>query len=257
VPAWTRRPLRLVALLAAAVVVAAGCQVQLVTTVQVDPDGSGSVTQAIGFDDAALARVGNVDEQLHVGDLEQAGWTVDEPVKEGDTTWVRAHRAFDDADEANAVLAQLSGPEGPYRDLYVTRRAGLLSTTTEVTGTLDLSGGVAIFGDQQLTDALGGDPSGGLVARVEAEEGRPVSDMVDVVLTVDLPDAEESIQGRPGDGPQTLEVSSTDSHLLSVAFKALIVVLVVLTGAVIALRARVRRRRRKRMMRSSTRRLPL
>lgn len=256
-PARTRRPLRLVALLALVVVVATGCRVQLVTTVQVEGDGSGTVTQAVGFDDAALARVGDLSQQLQVADLEQAGWAVDDPVKEGDTTWVRARRGFADADEANAVLAQLSGPDGPYKDLYVTRRAGLLSTTTEVTGTLDLSGGLGIFGDPQLTESLGGDPSGGLVGRIEAEEGRPAADMVDVTLSVDLPHSDESIQGHPGDAPQTLDVSSSESHLLSVAFKALILLLVVLTLAVIVLRLRVRRRRLKRMMRSSTRRLPV
>lgn len=252
-----RRPLRLLALLAAVVVVAAGCRVQLVTTVQVDDDGSGTVTQAIGFDDAALARVGDLSQQLQVDDLEQAGWTVDAPVKEGDTTWVRAHRGFDDADEANAVLAQLSGPDGPYKDLYVTRRAGLLSTTTEVTGTLDLSGGVAVFGDQQLTAALGGDPSGGFVGQVEAAEGRPVSEMVDVVLGVDLPHRDGSIEGAPGDAAQTLDVSSTDSHLVSVVAKVFLLLLFALTVLVVLLRLRVRRRRLKRMMRSSTRRLPL
>jgi hypothetical protein len=257
VPARLRRPLRVLALLAALVVVLAGCQVQLVTTVQVDGDGSGTVTQAVGFDAAALARVGDLAQQLRVSDLEQAGWTVDDPVEEGDTTWVRAHHDFDDADEANQILAQLSGPDGPYEDLYVTRRSGLLSTTTELTGTLDLTGGLAAFGDPQLTEALSGDPSGGLVGRIEAEEGRPAAEMVDVVLSVDLPGSDGSIQGHPGDAAQTLDLSSTDSHLLSVAFKALILVLVVLTVAVVALRLRVRRRRRKRMMRSSTRRLPL
>ena len=220
------------------------------TTVEVEGDGSGTVTQAIGFDDAALARVGDLSQQLQVSDLEQAGWTVDDPVKEGDTTWVRARHGFADADEANAVLAQVSGPDGPYKDLYVTRRAGLLSTTTEVTGTLDLSGGLAIFGDPQLTQALGGDPSGGLVGRIEAEEGRPAAEMVDVVLSVDLPGDDGSIQGHPGDAAQTLDVSSSDSHLLSVAFKAFLLILVVLTIIVIALRIRVRRRRTKRMMRS-------
>jgi hypothetical protein len=249
--------LRLLGLVVAVVLVAAGCQVQLQTTVKVDSDGSGTITQAVGFDAAALARVGDLSQQLAVQDLEQAGWTVDDPVVEGDTTWVRAHHDFGDADEANVLLAQLSGPNGPFKDLYVTRRAGLLSTTTEVTGTLDLSGGVGIFGDADLTQALGGDPSGGLVGRIEAEEGKPVDQMVQVELAVDLPNTDESVSGTLGSAPQTLDVSSTESHLLAVLFKLAILVLIVLTIAAIALRIRVRRRRRRRMMRSSTRRLPL
>jgi hypothetical protein len=249
--------MRLLGLLVAVVVVAAGCQVQLQTTVQVEADGSGTITQAVGFDPSALARVGDLSQQLAVQDLEQAGWTVDDPVAEGDITWVRAHHHFDDADEANLLLAQLSGPDGPYKDLYVTRRAGLLSTTTEVTGTLDVSGGVGIFGDPQLTQSLGGDPSGGLVGRIEAEEGRPVDQMVQVELVVDLPNSDESVTGTLGSPPQTLDVSSTESHLVSVFAKLVVLALIVLTVVVVGLRLRVRSRRRRRMMRSSTRRLPL
>jgi hypothetical protein len=257
VPARIRRSFRLLGLVVAFVVVLAGCQVQLNTTIQVDGDGSGTITQAVGFDAAALARVGDLSQQLQVQDLEQAGWTVDEPVVEGDTTWVRAHHGFGDADEANVLLAQLSGPNGPYKDLYITRRAGLLSTTTEVTGTLDLSGGVGIFGDPDLTQSLGGDPSGGLVGRIEAEEGKPLDQMVQVELAVDLPGADDSVLGSLGSAPQILDVSSTDSHLVSLFVKVVILALVVLTALVVALRLRLRRLRRKRMMRSSTRRLPL
>ena len=68
---------------------------------------------------------------------------------------MRAHHDFADADEANQVLAQLSGPDGPYEGLVITRTAGLLSTTTELKGTMDLSAGVAMFGDPQLTETLG------------------------------------------------------------------------------------------------------
>ena len=51
----------------------AGCQVDLHVDVQVNEDGSGSVTVAAGLDDAALARVGNLDQQLRVDDLEAGG----------------------------------------------------------------------------------------------------------------------------------------------------------------------------------------
>ena len=250
VPARTRRPLRLVAALVVAVVLAAGCQVHVATTVQVETDGSGTVTQAVGFDAAALARVGDLSQQLHVDDLRAAGWTVDDPVTEGDTTWVRAHHPFANPDEANVVLAQLSGPDGPYKDLVVTRTSGLLSTTTEVTGTMDLSAGVSMFGDPQLSQTLGADGSGGLVPKIEAEEGRPVGDMVDVALTVDLPGADETVQGALGSGPQPIDVSSSTGHVLSLLWKIFVVALIVLTAVVVGLRIRARRLRTKRMMRS-------
>lgn len=246
-----RRSLRVLVPVLIALVVAAGCQVQVATTVEVKADGSGTVTQAVGFDAAALARVGDLSQQVAATDLEAAGWTVDDPVTEGDTTWVRAHHAFADADEANAVLGQLSGPDGPYRDLAVTRTSGLLSTTTQLTGTMDLSAGIAMFGDPQLTATLGGDPSGGLVARIEAEEGRPADQMVDVSLRVDLPGADETVQGVSGSAAQPIDVSSSESHLFSLVWKVLGALLVLGTVTIVVLRVRVRRRRTRRMMRSN------
>jgi hypothetical protein len=250
VPNPLRRLLRLGALALVAVLVAAGCQVQLVTTVKVEGDGSGTITQALGLDAAALARVGDLDQQLRVSDLEAAGWTVDDPVTEGDTTWVRAHHDFADADEANLLLAQLSGPQGPYKDMVVTRTSGPLSTTTEVAGTMDLSAGVAMFGDDQLAQTLGGDGSGGLVARIEAEEGRPVGEMVQVSMVVDLPSADETVQGALGSAAQPIDVSSSESHLLTRVGQLFLLVLVLLTAAVVVLRIRARRMRTRRMMRS-------
>jgi hypothetical protein len=250
VPTRLRRLLRLGALALVAVLVAAGCQVQLVTTVTVEGNGSGTVTQAIGLDAAALARVGDLDQQLAVSDLEAAGWTVDDPVTEGDTTWVRAHHDFANADEANLLLAQLSGPKGPYQDLVVTRTSGLLSTTTKLEGTVDLSAGVSMFGDDALAQALGGDGSGGLVPQIEAAEGKPVSDMVEVSLVVDLPNTDETYSGNLGTPAQQVDVSSSDGHFLTRVGQLFVIVLVLLTAAVVVLRIRARRVRTKRMMRS-------
>ena len=232
------------------VVLAAGCQVQVATTVQVESDGSGTVTQAVGFDAAALARVGDLSQQLRVDDLRAAGWTVDDPVTEGDTTWVRAHHDFADPDEANVVLAQLSGPDGPYKDLVVTRTSGLLSTTTRSPAPWTCRPGCRCSAIHSSTQTLGADGSGGLVPRIEAEEGRPVGDMVDVALTVDLPGADETVQGALGSGPQPIDVSSSTGHVLSLLWKIFVVALIVLTAAVVGLRIRARRLRTKRMMRS-------
>ena len=238
-------------LVLAALVLVTGCRVQLTTTLTVEDDGSGTLTQAVGFDDAALARVGDLSQQLAVDDLRAAGWTVDDPVREGDTTWVRAHHDFDDADEANVLLAQLSGPDGPYREMVVTRTSSLISTSTEVRGTVDLSAGIAMFGDDQLTALLGPDGSAGLVPRIEQEEGRPAEEMVEVTFVAELPGTTESVGGVLGSPPQPVDVSSSQNHLLSLFGKVVLAALVVLTALVIGLRVRVRRRRRRRMMRSN------
>ena len=102
----------------------------------------------------------------------------------------------------------------------------------------------------RLAQTLGGDGSGGLVAKIEAEEGRPVGEMVDVSMTVDLPGADETVSGALGLGPQPIDVSSSENHLFSLAWKLLVAGLVVLTAVVVGLRIRARRLRTKRMMRS-------
>ena len=79
-----RRLPRVFALLALVVFVAAGCRVQIETKVDVGLDGKGTITQGIGFDDAALKRVGDPAQALRADDLVQAGWEVDAASKEGD-----------------------------------------------------------------------------------------------------------------------------------------------------------------------------
>lgn len=237
------------------VLLASACRVEVRTTVQVDFDGKGTVTQAIGFDDAALARVGDPDQALAADDLRAAGWIIDPAVREGDLTWIRAHQPFDSVEQGNALLAQLSGPDGPYRDLRIATDGGIVYRTVEVSGQIDTSAGLAMFGDAELTAALGGDPSGGLIAAIEAEEGQPAESMTGFLLEVDLPDRTRTYSAALGEPAiQQFTTGSSESVLGDLIENLLLVMLVVLTGAVITVRVRASRRRSARMMRSSTRR---
>ena len=64
-----------------------------------------------------------------------------------------------------------------------------LSTSYSVTGSIDLTKGLETFSDAQLDQSLGADGLGGTIAQIEADQGRPVSDMVDVEITVTVPGA--------------------------------------------------------------------
>lgn len=245
----------MLALLALLLVVAAGCRVQLETTVDIGLDGRGTVTQGIGFDDAALKRVGDPARALRSQDLVDAGWVVDPVVKEGDLTWVRVHHEFTTPEQANELMAQLSGPDGPYRDLEVIRTTGPLSDSVRFSGVLDTNAGLAMFGDAALSEALGGDASGGLLARIEKEEGRPAAEMVDIDLTVTTGGVSRTWTASFGEpSVQQLKVSDSRWKILDLLGRILLVVLVVMSVAVIALRIRVRRRARRRLMRRTTRR---
>ncbi len=250
-----RRLLRSLALLAVVVVVGAGCQVRLETRLDIGFDGKGTVTQGIGFDDAALRRVGDPARALRAQDLVDAGWTVDPAVREGDLTWVRVHQDFSTPERANELLAQLSDPSGPLRDLEVIRTTGPLSDAVRFSGVLDTTVGLSAFGDRALADALGGDASGGLLARVEREEGRPPADMVAMDVRVTAGGETRTWSSSFGEpSEQQMKVSSSRWKILEFLGTVLLVLLTLLTVAVIGLRLRVRLRRNRRLMRPSTRR---
>jgi len=244
------RLLRVAGAVAILLLFATGCQVQIHTTVTMQGNGQGTVTQAVGFDDAALRRVGNLDQQLHVDDLAQAGWTVDPAVKEGDTTWVRAHHPFSSPAEATRLVGHISGPDGPYRDVVVKHSDGLLSSSSSVTGVIDTTAGFKMFGDPALVATMGGDGTGGLLERIAKEEGRPAADMVMVSFTSELPGISRTTDVVFSDSkPSEFKVGATKSNLMDLLRTIVVVALVGGTVAVIALRVRARRLRTRSVMR--------
>jgi len=244
------RLLRVAGAVAVLLLFATGCQVEIHTTVSMQSNGHGTVTQAVGFDDVALRRVGNLDQQLHVDDLAQAGWTVDPAVKEGDTTWVRAHHPFSSPAEATRLVGQISGPDGPYRDVVVKHSDGLLSSSSSVTGVIDTTAGFKMFGDPALVATMGGDGTGGLLERIAKEEGRPAADMVMVSFTSELPGISRTTDVVFSDSkPSEFKVGATKSNLMDLLRTIVVVALVGGTVAVIALRVRARRLRTRSVMR--------
>src|ERR671932_119734 len=150
-------PRRLLVLLVALLAwTATACHVSIAAGVNVARDGSGGVPAGLGLDAYALKEVGDPATALRVDDLRQAGWQVDGPRKEGDgLTWVRASKPFARPDQAAAVMAELSGPDGPFREFRLVRTKSLLRSKTTFTGTLDLANGLAGLSDPDLTAALG------------------------------------------------------------------------------------------------------
>jgi hypothetical protein len=167
---------------------ASGCQLRLSAGIEVRDDGSGTVHAAVGFDDEALGQVGDLGGALRADDLRAAGWDVDGPAREDDgLTWVRASKGFDDPDEAAVVAAQLSGPEGPFRDFRVTRERSLLRTRTSFTGVADLSAGLAGLSDADLQAAIGDFDLGLDLEGLRRRFGDALGDRVRVEVSATLP----------------------------------------------------------------------
>lgn len=167
----------------------AGCQVKVAVDTTVEKDGHGTVAVGVGLDDKALSRVGDPATAVRTDDLVAAGWTVSPPTREADgLTWIRATKGFANPTELSAVLAEVAGANGMLRDYTFTRDETDADITYRLKGTVDTSKGMATFADPTLSAALGGDPFGGNLAVIEAEEGRPVSDMVSFAVTAKVAD---------------------------------------------------------------------
>ena len=183
----TRRARLLLA--AALLVLATGCRLDVRVGLDVEDDGSGEVTVAAGLDDDALNRVGNLERQLKVGDLEDAGWTVTGPTKDPDDglSWVRATKPFATPAEAAAVMAEINGDQGPFRDFELRKSRSFARTKWTFTGRFDFGEGLAAFSDEELTQALDGEPLGQSVEEVEAQLGAAIDRLVGIQVAVRLP----------------------------------------------------------------------
>lgn len=204
-----------------------GCQVVLTAGVEARQDGSGVVRAAIGLDDEAALRLGDPTEELRLDDLRQSGWEITGPTKGPDgLTWVRAAKPFATPAEADLAAAELSGPQGPFRDFRLQRERSFFKTRTTFTGLIDLTAGLAGLSDPALDAAVGDFP------------GRPGAEGLRVRLEAELPGHTESWEPPVGEQLRVRAESET-WNIVPVAGAAAAVVL-----AVAALALTVTRRQR-------------
>lgn len=201
---------------------ATACHVTLAAGVDVARDGSGRVTAGIGLDADALKELGDPATALRVDDLRQAGWLVEGPRKEDDgLTWVRASRPFADPEQAAAAMAELSGPDGPFRDFRIVRTKSLTRSRTTFTGTVDLSRGLAGLSDPELATTLGDVDLGLDLEGLRRRFGDQLARTVTVQVTAGLPgdvttNAPERDGGRALWSPelgQTVQMEATSEAL--------------------------------------------
>ena len=234
---------------------ATACQVTLAAGVDVARDGSGRVTAGIGLDADALRELGDPAIALRVDDLRQAGWQVEALRKEDDgRSWVRASKPFADPEQAATIMAELSGPDGPFRDFRIVRTKSLTRSRTVFTGTLDLSRGLAGLSDPELAATLGDVDLGLDLEGLRRRFGDQLARTVTVQVTAGLPgDMTTNAPGRHGGRAlwspelgQTVQMEATSQALrinpaVPIAAGAAVVVL-----AGVLLFVVVRRRRRTR-----------
>jgi hypothetical protein len=156
---------RRLALIAAAFVLLTGCKLSIAVGVDAQADGSGLVTATVTLDKDAAARLQRAGGRLEATDLRTAGWTVT---------------------ELGAVIDEVAGSRHPLRDFRLTRDRSFTRTRTKFSGTVDLTGGVAAFGDDRLKQQTGADV--GLdVAELERQAGVALNRFFIVQVAVRLP----------------------------------------------------------------------
>lgn len=206
---------RFFALLLLVALVVASCRMQIDVNVLLEGDGSGTVEVVVGLDEDAIDRIGgDLSAVLEVDDLVEAGWTVEEPVLEGDGfTRVRIRQGFDDPDGAAAIFAAIAGDEGPFQDFAVGRETSFARTEWTFDGRVDFSGGLEAFGDDALAAELDGEPLGQSVEEIEAQLGESLSRLIQVRVGVRLPGEVTSNATTKADNGAVWQIGFGDGEL--------------------------------------------
>jgi hypothetical protein len=138
-------------------VLLAACRADVAVGIDVHGDGGGVVRVTATLDKEAADRVGSGSGDIAVADLRRAGWTIDGPrALANGSTVISATKPFTSPDQLPAVVAELAGTGGPFKDFVVTRDRSLFTTTTRFHGVVELRPCLADFADDDLRKQLGG-----------------------------------------------------------------------------------------------------
>ena len=175
------RLLAVCALVVALVLVAAGCRLDVGVDIRMEADGSGTVAVAATADRELLAAAPSALTDLRLDDIRQAGWTVAAPTAAADgSSTVTMSKPFRTPQEANAILGELNGPDGPLRDLTVQLDRSFALVASSLTGSVQLTGGVGAFSDAALAQALGAAPLANVVTQ-------PIDQVLGLTVTARFP----------------------------------------------------------------------
>jgi len=202
-----------------AVVVLSSCRVDQSISLNVKPNGTGSVTVVVTADKAIVDKAPSLAQDIRTDDLKKAGWKVDGPTKTktGGLTITLTH-SFDTPTQATAILKQVSETRGPLHDLVLTRSGKDTNSKWALAGRLEVTGGLSSFIDDAGLELLDVAP----YAAEVADAGLDLGDAVGITFTAALPgdvDATTGIQKDnaitwqiPMDGSR-VDVATTTTHV--------------------------------------------
>ena len=158
------RPAALVlALVLGLVLGLSACQVDIEVDIGFNEDGSGLVTVAVALDEQAAGLAPGITSLLLTDDIENpdSGWVYNDPrIDERGRTSFSASKPFGSPEQLESVLSEIFGSEDAFRDFTFERDTSFAQTDYRVTGVVDLSEGLDLLADAELTERLGGNPLG-------------------------------------------------------------------------------------------------
>ncbi len=232
------------------VLLLSACQASIRVGVDVNSDGSGAVSVTAHLDrDAATSYA----QYVRTSDLVKSGWKVTGPTAgAAGTVDFTATKPFANPVQAKAVVAELSGPGGPFRDLTIVSHPSFFQTKTTFQGKVDLTCGLTCFSDPQLQQVLGGAPNSGIdPSNLQADAGIILDRIFQFEVAARLPGKVQSSNApsQVGNGAvwkiklgQSAVVSATSRswnvvHILLVVLGGLLVIALVVV-AILRLRRR-------------------
>jgi hypothetical protein len=185
--------------------VLASCRVDSTVSITVERDGSGSLDVLIVADKNIVAEVPGLSTDLNFGDMVNNGWKVTGPeaTEDGGLRVALSH-SFNNENEATALLAQLNGNRGPFRDVQITRTGKSRDSVWTLSGRLEVTGGLQAFADDQLLQVVGATPYEDAVKDAGLDLGKAIS----LQFNASLPGKIESTTGLNQDGLLTWRVAT-------------------------------------------------
>lgn len=203
----TKLRTRLTAVIAglACVVLLSSCRVDSTVSITVDRDGSGSLDVLVVADKDIVEQVPKLATDLDFGDLVNNGWKLTGPEKteDGGLRVLLTHQ-FENETQASALLTQLNGNRGPFRDVRLTREGKSRDSVWKLSGRLEVTGGLQAFADDQLLQIVGATPYEQTVEEAGLDLGKAIS----LQVNAKLPGKIESTTGVEQDGVLTWRVAT-------------------------------------------------
>jgi len=175
----------------------ASCRVDVAIDVTMDDDGSGTVTVTAIADADVVRQSTSLATDLRFDDIVAAGWIVDgpAPTQSGGIQVVFTH-TFETPAEATALLADIDGDKGPLVGITLERTVVKKTTTFTLNGTLQVTGGLDAFSDEELLAAVGATP----YATQIAGAGLQPADAIGITFTASLPGKIDNTTAAAGEG---------------------------------------------------------